>query len=149
MSSEYKPHTLIDVATLTGYVPQAHPTSAQFTHFHAQRYDDRPRRSILRRLLSKRTSHLGTRSLMLLASRHPTNSGKNCTLRAKPSSIASGVCRSMKTTVHRSTPPTLTSRMCVSPLRVDPDTDGCFLLLVDWWTPRRKYHCRALLEGVC
>ncbi len=55
MSSEYKPHTLIDVATLTGYVAQPHQTCTQFTRFVVQSHDDRPRRSLLRRLLRKPT----------------------------------------------------------------------------------------------
>lgn len=55
VSSEYKPHTLIDVATLTGYVPQLDQTYSEFTCSCAQRHDDRSRRSILGRFLSTHT----------------------------------------------------------------------------------------------
>ncbi len=85
VSSEYKPHTLIDVATLTGYVPLSIPPL--------------PRFGLITSLVPW-TSRLETYTLVY--SPHQISSGTNSASRERLNSIDSGVCHWTRIMVLRS-----------------------------------------------
>jgi Cytosol aminopeptidase family, catalytic domain len=108
-STTYKPHTLIDVATLTGFVSSSSCIPSLISSF-TQCHGHRSGGNIFWDFLCIIAPHrcYGPKFANLVLSRRPlTLSGRSYTQLGKPNMIGSGECPSMKITVPRSTPPML------------------------------------------
>jgi Cytosol aminopeptidase family, catalytic domain len=110
-STTYKPHTLIDVATLTGFVSSSSEYMPSLISSLTQGHGYRSGRNIFWDFLCIIAPHrcYGPKFADLILSCRPlTRSGRSCTQLGKPNMTGSGECPSMKITGPRSIPPMLT-----------------------------------------
>ena len=146
-STEYKPHSLIDVATLTGFV--RFPISIVTLLRILQRHGHCPWWTLCRGFLRKLSLPYWRRGNSWM-SRLPTNSGNSSTLQARRSMTASGACLLTKITTSRSM-----ALMLICKTYVLDYMAAClswWLTVYDYidrWKVSGKHHGRHVLEAVC